>query len=223
MKKKTENYIILACVFVIMICAILVSIIYGTNKKNNKFVFNEHLDEEALVISKNDEKHPLTLKDVSYYVLIMEATGDANAKLYDPSKKNAFWNIYINNTFVKTIAKENAMNLCIRDNVYYLEAVANNVSLEPVELEAVEEETDFIYFSLTGKQLDATTLDRSDIYNIRYKIALATKYVTKLMNENDLSADTLNIDGEYYTDLLDSYDIEIDDLWDNVELGSITI
>lgn len=90
MKKKTENYIILACVFVIMICAILVSIIYGTNKKNNKFVFNEHLDEEVLVISKNDEKHPLTLKDVSYYVLIMEATGDANAKLYDPSKKKCF-------------------------------------------------------------------------------------------------------------------------------------
>lgn len=249
MTNKIESRIILICILVIIFSILAFFIIRAINKTNNVFIFNEHLadvivtydtkntssinvDSNSTDSHNNDsdnsdysnENGILTLKDISYYVLVMEASVNHCAELYNPNNINSYWNIYINNTFVKSLAKENSLEICIRDNIYYEEALKNNITLNDNELSIVEEETSFIYGNLTGKQFDATELDKEDIYNARYKITMATKYITTLIENKAYSEEDLNTEGDYYKTLYDEYNISIDkSIWNEVKLGNITV
>lgn len=223
MSKKAYNYVVLVCSLVIILAIVLIFVINSENKVKNSFVFNKHLDDTILTFELNDDDQSITLKELSYYILLMEANVNHTAALYDPDNSNSFWNLYIEHTFVKSMAKDTSIDMCIRDNIYYLEATANNLTLDSKEANQVSEETSYIYYNLTGKQVDATELSYQDIYNVRYKIALATKYISKLMNEDSYTKEELNVNGSYYEALQKKYPVTIAEVWDEVTLGNITI
>lgn len=231
MNKKKESIIILICAIVIIASIVAFFAIHAINNSNNSFIFNEHLEDTIITINfpkdtserLNISSYNMPLKELSYYILVMEANVNHSAALYNPENLNSYWNLYISNTFVRTEAKNNTMEVCLRDNIYYYEALANGLDLNNEEKELVMQEAAYIYGNLTGKQVNATELTMETLYNVRYKIELACKYISKLMNESDYTEEELNIDGSYYMPLFESYDIEIDKLWNKIELGDITI
>lgn len=223
MNKKIYNYIVLSCSLLIIFSIVLLFVIKSQNKVKNSFIFNEHLNDTFITMDNEDTSYSISLKELSYYVLVMEASVNNTASLYDPSNTNKFWNLYLENTFVSTIAKDTSIDMCIRDNIYYNEAIASDFDLDETELLQVSDEASYIYYNLTGKQVDATELTLNDIYNIRYKIILATKYITYLMKNNEFTEKELNINGSYYESLYKKYNVDIDDNWDEISLGNITI
>lgn len=225
---KKENIIVLICAIVIIISIVLFSIIYTANANSSSIKFNEHLSDNILTITPVSSKNSsgsftVSLKEISYYILVCEANVNNTAALYNPDNTNSYWNLYISNTFMKTIAKDTCMDMCERDNIYYLEAVNNNYTLDTEEQKVVLEEASYIYQNLTGKQVDATNLTLEALYNIRYKINLVSKYINHLMNEYNYSIESLNIDGEYYNSICENYNINVSKLWDEIVLGDITI
>ena len=223
MNKKIYNYIVLSCSLLIIFSIVLLFVINSQNKVKNSFIFNEHLNDTFITMDNEDTSYSISLKELSYYVLVMEASVNNTGSLYDPSNTNKFWNLYLENTFVSTIAKDTSIDMCIRDNIYYNEAIASDFDLDETELLQVSDEASNIYYNLTGKQVDATELTLNDIYNIRYKIILATKYITYLMKNNEFTEKELNINGSYYESLYKKYNVDIDDNWDEISLGNITI
>lgn len=225
MKTKKENIIILICFLVIILSIVLFFFISSSNRIKNSFKFNEHLEDNVVTIenTNNTSSCSIRLKEFSYYILVMEASVNQTAGLYNPNNLHSYWNLYISNTFVKSEAKNTTMDMCVRDNIYYIEAVEDGFSLTSDEEITVTEEASYIYKNLTGKQVDATELTIEDIYNIRYKINLATKYISYLIEEYGYTEDELNVSGSYYTDIYESYTITTDKIWDYIELGDITI
>lgn len=231
MSKKRENIIILICLLVIIASIVAFFVIYSNNKINNSFIFNEHLEDTIVTITfpedisskLNTSSYNISLRELSYYILVMEASVNHTATLYNPNNLNSYWNLYINNTFVKSEAKDNTMEICIRDNIYYYEAVSNGFYLTDDEKSDVLDEASYIYDNLTGKQVDATKLTLEDLYNIRYKIELASKYISRLISEENFTEEDLNIGGAYYSSLYKNYDIRTDDIWSMINLGEITI
>lgn len=223
MHSRKENTATIICIIVIVICIVAFFAINSQNRVNSSFKFNEHLDETIVSIDINDKTHNLSLQELSYYILVMESNVNHTAALYNPDNMYSYWNLYISNTFVKSEAKTVCMDMFIRDNIYYLEALNSGFTLDNEEIKTTQDEAAFIYSNLTGKQVYSTELDMEDLYNIRYKINLATKYITHLMENQNLSKDDLNKEGEYYTKIYNKYKINIESIWDNIELGDITI
>lgn len=227
---KKETIIILVCAITIILSVVIFFVIRTINANSSSFKFNEHLKENVITITpaaNQDSSTTLScnvsLKELSYYILVCEANVNNTAYLYNPNNTNSYWNLYISNTFMKTIAKDTCMSMCQRDNIYYLEALKNNYSLNSEEEKLVLDEAAYIYENLTGKQVDATNLTMEDLYNIRYKISLASKYIKHLTDEDNYSTETLNVNGDYYTTICKTYTIDVDKVWDNVTLGNITI
>lgn len=227
---KKENIIILICAITIMICIVVFFVIRTANKNSTSFIFNKYLNENIITItpkevkdSSSNDTYIVSLKDISYYILVCEAGVNNTAALYNPDNVNSYWNLYISHTFIKTIAKNTCMDMCKRDNIYYLEALKNGYTLDEDEEKSVLDESTYIYQNLTGKQVDATNLTLEDLYNIRYKINLSGKYINHLIDDDNYSIESLNVDGDYYNSICNSYDINISSLWDDVVLGNITI
>lgn len=227
---KKENIIILICAITIILSIVMFFVIRTINANSSSFKFNEHLKETVITITptvKQDNSTKIScnipLKELSYYILVCEANVNNTAYLYNPNNTNSYWNIYISNTFMKTIAKGTCMDMCQRDNIYYLEALKSNYSLDSNEEKLVLDEATYIYENLTGKQVDATNLTLEDLYNIRYKINLVSKYINHLIDEDNYSIEALNVDGDYYSAISSTYTIDVSQVWNNVTLGNITI
>ena len=223
MNKKKQDIIILICAITIILCVVSIGIIAAFNRTNSRFSLNKHLDDTIVTIKHKDNTYEYTLDDFAYYILLMEATINHSATLFNPNNLYALWNMKSDGSFVKDAAKELTMDLFIRDCIYYNEAIKAHISLDEAEIDTVYEEASYIYKNLTGKQVDATEYDLQDLYNIRYKINIIVKYINTLKAHTDYADEDLDIDGAYYTDLSRAYSIDIDNLWNQIELGDLTI
>ncbi len=214
-----------AGILVIILLAIL-SFIYisSDNREYNKFKFNENLDKMAFEI--NDTT--ITLKEAAYYILVIESNINAVAIQYDSDNPRAYWNIYMNDggnrsNFLSGQAKEDAMAACIRDGIYYIEAQKAGIELSEEEGKQCIEDALSQEKLLTGKQLEVTRYEYEDMYYIIKKIAIIKKYMAVLMEEG-YSEEELDVGGEYYEELKESYDIVInDEIWEEISLGELTI
>ena len=223
MYSKKESRIILICAITIIISVVLIGVIAAINRVNNKFTFKNHLNETVATINYDEKEYKYSMQDISYYILLMEASINYSAELFNPNNLYSLWNIKQNGKFMKDSAKEMTMELFIRDNIYYIEALAANTILTDEEIATVHNEASHIYRNLTGKQVDATELTMEDLYNIRYKINVIVIYISSIMRTHNYTENELDINGTYFNEIYNKYSISVKDIWDDVELGDITI
>ena len=224
-KKKTKD---LSKWYLIAIVAIIISVaaffgIRSENKKNNAFVFQDNLEENVITIDDTNIK----LKEAAYYIMVIESNVNEFAIEYNTENPFAYWNVYLNNVtnsnFLRTEAKQNALDACIRDGIYYKEAMKKGIELDEKEKKQCTEDANSQYKILTGKQQQVTSYELSDMYRIILKIAIIKKYMSILMDEG-YTEEELDFGGEYYEDVKSGYNIEINnDIWDEVKLGKLTI
>lgn len=215
-------YAVTVCIIILAI----LTIIYMTsgNREYNKFNFTESLDETAFEI--NDTK--ITLKEAAYYIMVIESNVHGAAIEYNTNNPREYWNVYLNDgegnsNFLSGQAKEDAMNACIRDGIYYIEALNAGITLSDEEKKQCAEDASEEEKLLTGKQVQVTQYEYKDMYHIIEKIALVKKYVNTLM-EKGYTAEQLDFGGEYYEELKKGYDVKInEEMWENISLGKLTI
>lgn len=193
------------------------------------FVYEEDLAEPIVTIDTT----VVTLKEISYYIIEVENTGDAFARVYDPDNPVEYWGLYMNEEirsgYVSDLARAAALDYCIRDNIYYLEAVKAGVELTGEEQESVRADAEEYYAQMTQRQREVTQLVTQDLELILEKVTLTQKYMVQLSSQDDVSvleAVTLHYDvgGDYYEDLKGSYTIKINErIWEQVSPGHVTI
>ncbi len=193
------------------------------------FVYEKDLAEPIVTIDKT----VITLKEISYYIMEVENTGDEFARVYNPDNPAEYWGLYMNEEirsgYISDLARTAALDYCIRDNIYYLEAVKAGVELTDEEQENVRLDAEEYYAQMTQRQREVTQLVTQDLELILEKVTLTQKYMVQLSSQEDgsvLEAVTLHYDvgGDYYEDLKGSYTIKVNErIWAQVRPGHITI
>lgn len=194
-----------------------------------KFEYSEHLSD--IVITVNDTN--INLKELSFYILLVEDTGNEYAKLYNPDNLIEYWNLYMNDNgesgYVTDLAKKAAINFCIRDNIYAMEADRVGITLTEEELSDIRYDSENIYFAMNMNARATTGLTIDDIVLIKTKQAVSLKYMAYLANNdggNALEAIVLKYDvnGDYYEGLKNTFNITLDnEIIDHIRVGFVTI
>lgn len=226
MNERKYNVISAICIVCIVLAVIAFLLIYYSNK-NDEFVYNEHLEENVLTVTEtagNEVTVNVNMQEMAYYIINVEGDVNQMACQYDSENPGAYWSLKIETIYtIRDYAKDLAMDSCIRDNIYYIEAVKNNVTLTEEEEELASEDARTIMKNLTDRQMDVSDYSHNVVYDIQKKLYLASKYVNSLV-ENGYTMEELELKGSYYEELKLQYDItENEELWDEVKLGNLTV
>ncbi len=224
LKPEVKGIIIFVLVFCILITA------YSIYKQKRAFSYETALEEPVVTVGET----VVTLKEISYYVIEVENTGDAFAKVYNPDNPIEYWGLYMNEKtsagYVSDLARIAALDYCIRDNIYYLEARRAGVELTAEEQEGVRADAEAYYAQMTDRQREVTQLTSKDLELILEKVTLTQKYMVQLSSQEEdvsvLEAVTLHYDvgGDYYENLKASYAVKVNErIWEQVRPGHVTI
>lgn len=223
--KKEVRYVI---GFVAVVLVLLGFIVWY--RQSHEWNFASELD--SIILSVGDTN--MNLRELTYYIMSVEEAGDRYAKMYDADNPRKYWNLYMNNEltqsgYVSELARAAAMDYCIRDNIYALEAMSHGIYLTDEEEAEVIYDATNAYETMTLKARTTTRLTAEDFKIIMLKEALAHKYIAMLCQQDEdgvLDAIVLKYDvgGSYYESLKASYDIWVDEeSWNHVKVGTITI
>ena len=225
---KKENTIMVICILTIFAAIVFFFYLYSKEITENNFVYANSLEEQILSISsKDDDVININLQDFSYYVIVAEANTQSQALFFKEEAPVNYWELKtspIEN--VRSLTKEFCIETCIRDNILYMEAQKNNITLTEEELEYVQEISYDIYISLTAQQVDATNISLNDINKAQEKIFLSEKYALSLVESGTIEAKSeLSSNGAYYLEEIKTqYNIEENnDLINELVFGSITV
>ena len=224
MSKKKQDIIIIICVFAIVLSVCAIFCIYYYNK-NDEFVFNENLDKIVLTVKDDETSIEISLQEIAYYIINVEGDVDDMAHQFNSENLNAYWNIKLDKGMytMRKYAKDLVIEKCVMDNIYYMEALKNKVTLTEKEKELALEDAHIILKNLTGKQMDATDYSYEELYKIMEKLYVSSKYIGQL-NKTGISMEELDYKGKYYLELKEEYSYIIEEkLWDEVKLGNLTV
>ena len=223
MSKKKQDIIIVICVVTIVLSLCAFFCIYYSNKKT-EFVYNEHLKDIALEVSDDESVMEITFQEIAYYIINVEGDIDDMAHQFNSDNLNAYWNVKLDKGLYTTrkYAKDLVIDKCVMDNIYYIEAIKNNVTLTEREEELASEDARLILKNLTSRQMDAMDYSYEDLYNIMIKLYITSKYVNGLV-EDGYTMEEIELKGSYYEELKKAYSYKVDDIWESVKLGNLTV
>lgn len=223
-KQSMENHTdvwLTVTVGIIFLC--LLGFMY-VRQGTGEFIYSDHLEETVFKVDNRE----ITLKEVSYYVMVIESNINDAALQYNPKDPKRYWNIYMNDgenrsNFLCDQAKEDMILSYIRDAIYYAEAQNAGIKLSEQERTDVMNDAYEQEKHMTGKMLDVTGYEYADFCQAIERIAIVKKYVNTLM-EKGYTEEQLDIGGEYYEELRGRYYVwENEDVWEKINLGSVTI
>ena len=204
----------------VVLIAIVVYICYRGFKNREAFVFTDHLDEVAVTI--NGEA--LTYGELSFYVLYVEQKVEKEARVYNPTSSKDWWNSYVNGTFVSVSASRMAMDMAVHDYIMYKLAEDEGITLTDEEEKLVAyRQTDF-FEDLYDEQLERLPVSTDEIDESIEKIAIGEKYQQKLTESLGVNNFEYNYDGYEYKQMLEKdYKVKVDDGYDKLVFGEITL
>lgn len=211
------------CIFVIVISLLFLVYLNSDGYEGNKFVFEEHLADTLVTVGEED----VTLKDACYYIVVIESNLNAQAMALDPDNPQRYWNTPMNNGeeagYLSSQAKKDTMDACIRDHIYFKEAIEAGIELTQEETKLCEEDAKDQEKAMTGEAFEVTGYQYQDIYKAVYRTHILKKYMTSLMQKG-YKEEELDFDGEYYNQVKKAYNIDInEELWEKVKLGKVTV
>ena len=223
---KKNNRIILICIISITVSALAFLLLYYNNRRK-EFDYSAHLKEKVLSISDmtgEGQTISIDMQEMAYYIINVEGNINDMAYQYNSKSPAKFWNLKVETTYtMRDYAKDLAMDSCVRDNIYYIEALKNGMELTEEEKKLASENAYAIMKNLTGRQMDLSDFTYEVLYGIETKLFIASKYANSL-SENGYDKDELELEGSYYNELRSAYNVSVnEELWDKVEFGNLSI
>lgn len=219
-KTTSKKRLFIIIPIVIVVAAAIVYVCYRGFESKKAFIFSEHLDDVAVTINGED----LYYKDLSFYVLYEEEKVEKEARVYNPETPKDWWNSYLNGQFVSVSARNIAMDMAVHDRIMYDLAMKNNITLNPAEKEQLSNKQNDFFEDLLDEQKKNLPVSKEFINNTIEQIALGEKYQAKLAGEKGINSFELNYDGYEYNEMLkNEYKVVIDDNYQKLEFGEITI
>lgn len=180
----------------------------------------QHLDENVVHIKETT----LTLEDLLFYIMRSEESVQKMALEYDKENPEAFWSKHINGKYMRTWAKEEAMEHAVRDELYAQKAKEMKLQLVKDYKTQVEKKASEVYSEMSEFQKERTHLTIEELEELFEKMMYANAYAEYMQGAYHISEEDLDVDGEYYQELKKTSEVEVNEkLWESVRLGDITI
>ena len=221
--KKIVIGIVLANIFLIIF------IVCG--KILTRFDYKDHFDDTVISIDSEN----ITLREFGYYIYKVESFVQNQALLYDPENPKHWWNTHfsagMDSQFVCDYAKKVALNTCICDQIYYLDAIDSGYVPDAATNAQILQESNEMFLNMSSSQLEATGLNKELVTKMHKRHVIAAQYVRSISQKLDFSQydkepdELLNWDGEYYQkELLPKHEVKpVDKILDQLTLGKITV
>ena len=223
LKKEVRTFLL------IIISFLVVMALYITFDRLTKFDYEKNLDTIVVTVDQTN----ISLKEITYYIMLVERTGNEYAGQYNENNLTEYWGLYMNQGdetgYVTDLAKQAALDYCIRDNIYAMEAGKAGITLNQVEIAELREDTENAFLAMNSREKEVSGLSQEELQIIMEKECLSHKYMSILaQNYKDgaLEAMTLvyDVGGSYYNELLEKYPVSLNEkIWKNVKVGHITI
>ena len=224
LKNKKELLIVIAPVVALL--AIVAGIILY--RREQKFDYGSNMKETVITIGDTAIK----LDEMMYYIYMVEATGQRAALEYDEKHPKKYWNMYMNKEFedsgfVTDIAKKTAIDYCIRDNIYYMEAVQENFDISEAEREEIIYDAGELY-EKSARYKNLQYVDKEVLQEVMLKEAVAHAYMRSLAGEDSVAlknmTEQVDIGGSLYRQRVQQYKIEKNEsLLEKVRVGFVTV
>ena len=162
-------------VSIVLIAVVLVMLMRNNNSMTNArpLVYRESLDEVAAQI--NGEK--LTLRDMAFYVGYEEYQIQQEALVYDPDDPNRYWSMRVEGGFMNAVARKNAMQMALHDELFYQMAMEEGITLDDNDQKHMDNKLEDFWEDLTERQGEtALGISRKDAKKTIQRIAYAQKY-----------------------------------------------
>lgn len=216
---KIRNIVVSICTVVIIISIAAFALITLNLLSKKEFSYADSLDDTVLTV----EKENISLKEISYYILVAETNYNEAANIYNEDNPHAFWNIALNMKYFRNRVKQSVIDACTRDNIYYQQALKEGYTLKEEELEEIKDKALEEISKMTDFQMKLTGYQISDMTAVLTKIAYSKKYAENLMAEG-YTAQELDVDGSKYEEIKKNYAVLINQkIWKNITLGKVTI
>ena len=222
-KRNKENAILIFIIVVALILIVMIGSLYYN--KSKEFVYTRSLSDTVVEIDGED----ISLYRLTYYIMIEEEAVNEAAMIYDPEKPWTYWNIYVNNAYVSTSAREITMNYFLRDYVYSRIAIDEGFTLEDSEIEDLKVKAQTIYTGLTDKQA-STHISEEDIFTAITEKAYADKYVIAMAKEKklEITEEVLSayygMNSSFFKKTMEEHKVKINEKnWNQVPMGHVTI
>ena len=111
-------------------------------------MYRESLDEVAAQI--NDET--LTLRDMAFYVGYEEYQIQQEALVYDPDDPNRYWCMRVEGGFMNAVARKNAMQMALHDELFYQMAMEEGITLDDNDQKHMDNKLEDFWEDLTERQ-----------------------------------------------------------------------
>lgn len=217
--QKTKNIIVSICTIIIIISIAAFVLITINLLSREEFSYADSLDDTVLTV----EKENISLKEISYYILVAETNYNEAANIYNEENPHAFWNIALNMKYFRNRVKQSVIDACTRDNIYYQQALQEGYTLKEEELEEIEDKALEEISKMTDWQMKLTEYQMGDMVKVLTKIAYSRKYAEHLMAEG-YTALELDVDGSKYEEIKSEYTVSVNQkIWKNITLGKVTI
>ena len=217
--EKLNNAITVICILAIMISILAVVLITKDRFGKKPFSYPDSLGKTVIRVDDDE----VTLKEISYYILVAETNVNAAAQEYNSNNMEAYWNMNLHPKYVRSHIRELIIDACTRDNVYYQEALTAGYTLDDAMKQEIRENAVEEMNKLTDSQRQYLQYTEEDMITVLTKIYYARWYVTDLMNQG-YTQEELDIDGSYYNKVQKKYKIKVyNSLWEKVQIGNVTI
>lgn len=206
----------------VLLLIVLLLAIYSLaqGQRKNYYTYSEALDQVAAVVDGKD----LTLEDLAFYVVYEEQAVEKDAFIYNPENTGEYWNIHTKGAFVRTAAKETAMNMAIHDEIFYRLAMQEGITLDAKETVYMENTRMDFWSDTEEEAIEKLGVEKEVLDASMEKIALAQKYQSLLAEMNDVDFDEYSFNGSAYEKIREEHECEIkENVWERVHFGSVTV
>ena len=188
------------------------------------------LDPSAVVITVSDPSAGVSLKidtaHFCYYIRKAEIDGNKAAIEYDETDPRKYWGVFLEKDkstsgYVSDIARQAALDSCIRDTVYAMEAGKAGFKLDDGELEDIGYDAEEFFKDLNEEAALRTGLTKDVVLEMAEKEALSHFYMLDLarkdvekggaLSELEAVRERYDTGGTYYEELLKGYAVSIDE------------
>ncbi|MCR5451297.1 MAG: hypothetical protein K6F00_01555 [Lachnospiraceae bacterium] len=216
------NWRLIRSIATVVFCVVIMGYSMRVGIKNHtKLDYMAHLNDVVAVID-NEE---LTLEELLFYVTYQENKVEHDARIYNPENSRDYWNIHTNGSFIKEEAKDVVIGMAIHDRIFFKMARENNTVLTTEERQNREDTRSDFWSDLYPEQREIVS-GHSEALDIAIdRIALAEKAQREAAEADGVGFSQYNWAAkEFLENIKSKHDVKIiEDIWDHIVLGDITL
>lgn len=204
----------------LVVVIVMGALAFRRGQMRRKLSLPDSLDLVAVTVDGRE----LTLRDMAFYIAYEEGLIEEQARIYNHADTGAYWNIFTNHTFFRTLGRDTAMEMAVHDEIFYQMALDEGIELnEEEEMRLANSQYDF-WSDLEEDKRERLGAGEEDLKESMRRLAYAQKYQNLLAEMEGKGVEEYSVSGQTYQEMLEEHTVVIErNVWERVNFGGITV